>query len=161
MKTRSSHSLPLLAVIAGGAFLLAIAGCSKAPEAPPKVVEISVDDSMKFSVNEIEVTHGQKVNIVLKNTGTSPKASMGHNWVGLNKGVKWEKFVEDASMAAGQDYVPTASKGKDVFASTKLLGPNETDSITFTAPHVPGAYDYVCTFPGHATQGMKGVMTVK
>jgi azurin len=85
---------------------------------------------------------------------------MGHNFVALNKGVKWEKFVEDASMDMAHDYVPPAQK-KDVVANTKLLGPTESDSITFTAPHVPGAYDYVCSFPGHATQGMKGVMTVK
>ena len=161
MRKRLRHSIPTLAVAAGSAFLLAMSACSKAPEAPPKVVEISVDDSMKFSVNEFEVAHGQKVNLVLKNVGTSPKASMGHNWVGLNKGVNWQKYVEDASMAAGQDYVPPATKGKDVIANTKLLGPNESDSITFTAPHVPGNYDYVCTFPGHATQGMKGVMVVK
>lgn len=160
MKRPLSHSLTLVA-LGCSAILLAITGCSRAPEAPPKVVEITVDDSMKFSVNDFEVTRGQKVNVVLKNVGTSPKASMGHNWVGLNKNVKWEKFVEDASMAAGQEYVPTASRGKEVFAFTKLLGPNENDSITFTAPPIPGAYDYVCTFPGHATQGMKGVMNVK
>ena len=156
---KMSHTLSVWAL--GSALLFAVSACSKAPETPPKVVEIIVDDSMKFSVNDFEVTHGQKVNVVVKNIGTSPKASMGHNWVGLNRGVKWEKWVEDASMAASDEYVPKPSRGKDVFAFTKLLGPNENDSITFTAPHVPGAYDYVCSFPGHATQGMKGVMTVK
>ena len=161
MKKLMSHAVPLTALVCS-ALLVVATGCSKRePAGPPKVVEITVDDSMKFSVNEFEVTHGQKVNVVIKNVGTSPKASMGHNWVGLNRGVKWEKWVEDASMAAGDEYVPKASRTKDVFAFTKLLGPNESDSITFTAPHVPGAYDYVCSFPGHATQGMKGVMTVK
>ena len=114
---------------------------------------------MKFSVNQFEVTRGQKVTVTLKNTGTSPKASMGHNFVALAKNVNWNKFVEDVSMMVSTDYVPPNSK--DVIAATKLLGPNELDSVTFTAPHVPGNYDYVCSFPGHATQGMKGVMIVK
>ena len=43
----------------------------------------------------------------------------------------------------------------------KLLGPNETDTVTFNAPFVPGDYLYVCSFPGHYTQGTKGFMTVK
>jgi azurin len=62
-------------------------------------------------------------------------------------------------MAAASDYVPKGSK--DVLAATKLLGPNETDTITFTAPRVPGEYLYVCSFPGHYSQGTKGFMTVK
>jgi hypothetical protein len=44
---------------------------------------------------------------------------------------------------------------------TKLLGPAETDTITFNAPFVPGEYLYVCSFPGHYSQGTKGIMTVK
>lgn len=140
--------------------LLSVTSCSRAPEAPPKTVEITADDKMKFSITEFEVQHGQKVSVTLKNVGTSPKASMGHNFIVLKKGVKWEKFVEDASMDAAHDYVPPASE-KDVIAHTKLLGPGESDTTTFTAPYVPGNYDFVCSFPGHATQGMRGTMIVK
>jgi azurin len=159
MKKPLSHSLPILA-LGCSALLFSITGCSKAPEASPQVVEITADDSMKFSVNQFEVTHGAKVTVTLKNVGTSPKASMGHNFVALNKNVNWNKFVEDASMDAAHDYVPPAA-AKDVLAHTKLLGPTESDSVTFRAPAIPGNYDYVCSFPGHATQGMKGVMLVK
>jgi azurin len=48
-----------------------------------------------------------------------------------------------------------------VLAKTKLLGPGESDSVTFTAPRVAGAYDYICTFPEHYAGGMKGVMNVR
>jgi azurin len=154
-----SPNLPAVCALACSALLFSITGCSKAPEAPPQVVEMTADDSMKYNVSQFEVTHGQKVTVTLKNTGTSPKASMGHNFVALGKNVNWNKFVEDVSMMAATEYVPKDSK--DVIAATKLLGPNETDSVTFTAPHVPGNYDYVCSFPGHATQGMKGMMIVK
>jgi len=47
-----------------------------------------------------------------------------------------------------------------VIASTKMLGPGETATVTFTAP-APGVYDYICTFPGHALAGMRGTLTVK
>ena len=48
----------------------------------------------------------------------------------------------------------------DVIAFTKLLGPDESDTITFTAPKESGAYEYVCTFPGHFAM-MRGTMKVK
>lgn len=159
MKKRFDRSVLIIA-LGCGALLLSVTSCSRAPEAPPKTVEITADDKMKFSISEFEVDHGQKVSVTLKNVGTSPKASMGHNFIALNKGVKWEKFVEDASMDAAHDYVPPAS-AKDVIGHTKLLGPGESDTATFTAPYVPGNYDFVCSFPGHATQGMKGTMIVK
>ena len=43
---------------------------------------------------------------------------------------------------------------------TKLLGPGEEDTISFT-PLAPGVYEYVCTFPGHTAAGMRGQITVK
>ncbi len=153
------RSLPILA-LGCSALLSFFTGCSRAPEAPPKTVEMTADDQMKFSVTEFDVEHGQKVMVTLKNIGTSPKASMGHNFVALQKNVNWNAYVEGASMDAAHDYVPPAS-AKDVIAYTKLLGPEESDSVTFTAPFVPGNYDFVCSFPGHATQGMKGTMIVK
>ena len=116
-----SHKLTLWA-LGCSALLFSATSCSRAPEAPPKTVEITADDKMKFSVTEFDVEHGQKVTVTMKNIGTSPKASMGHNFVALQKNVKWEKFVEDASMDAAHDYVPAAS-AKDVIAHTKLLGP--------------------------------------
>ena len=67
--------------------------------------------------------------------------------------------LEAASMEAAHDYVPPGSK--EVLAHTKLLGPGETDTVTFTAPFVPGRYLYLCSFPGHYSQGTKGFMTVK
>jgi glycosyltransferase involved in cell wall biosynthesis len=69
------------------------------------------------------------------------------------------KFLDPASTEASHDYVPP--NDKNVLAHSKLLGPNETETVTFTAPYVPGQYLYVCSFPGHYTQGTKGFMTVK
>ena len=60
--------------------------------------------------------------------------------------------------ASATNPIPEASK-EDVLAATKLLGPDERDTITFTAPK-PGVYQYLCSFPGHFAM-MRGTMTVK
>ena len=150
---------PLLALVSGFLFL-SLAGCTPAPETPPKRVEISADDTMKYSVASFDVTPGQKVTITLTNKGTTLKTAGGHDLVVLQKNTNMNKFLEAASLEASHDYVSPGSQ-KNVLASTKLLGPGESDTITFTAPYVPADYDFVCSFPGHAAQGMKGVMTVR
>lgn len=118
---------------------------------------------MRFDVTAFEAKPGQKISVTLKNVGTTPKFSMGHNFVLLdrtiNTGNVQSAFLDKASMEAAHDYVPQGDKA--VIAHTKLLGPNETDSVTFTAPYVPGEYLYLCSFPGHYSQGTKGFMTVK
>jgi azurin len=160
MKISVPLVLPLLALMMGGFLFLSLAGCSFAPETPPKILEISADDTMKYSVTAFEVRPGQKVSITLTNKGATLKTAGGHDLVVLQKNTNVNKFLEAASLEASHDYVSPDSQ-KDVLASTKLLGPGEIDTITFTAPYVPANYDFVCSFPGHTSQGMKGVMTVR
>jgi azurin len=156
------QSLPLFA-LACSAVVLVSTSCSRGPSVPPKEVTVQADDKMKFDVTAFDVSPGQKVQITLKNVGTTPKFSMGHNLVVLDKQITEQniqaKFLDAASAAASTDYVPAGDK--NVIKATKLLGPGETDTITFDAPFVPGQYLYVCSFPGHYTQGTKGFMTVK
>lgn len=159
MRTTRSQSIFRIA-LGCSALLISVVGCSKAPQVPPKTVEITADDKMKFSVATIEVAPGQKISVTLKNTGTSPKASMGHDFLVLKKGVNMMAFLDAGAMDAAHEYVAPAME-KDVLARTKLLGPGESDTVTFTAPYVPGDYDFICSFPGHATQGMKGTLAVK
>ena len=144
------------------AILFVIAGCSKAPSIPPKEVTIQADDKMRFDVTAFEVKPGQKVAVTIKNVGTTPKFSMGHNFVLLDRTVTaanvQSAFLDKASMEAAHDYVPAEDKG--VLAHSKLLGPGESDVVTFNAPYVAGDYLYLCSFPGHYTQGTKGFMTV-
>src|SRR3954454_6905480 len=67
------------------ALLYSVTGCSHAPEAPPKEVTVQADDKMRFDVTAFEAKPGQKIAITLKNVGTTPKFSMGHNLVVLDK----------------------------------------------------------------------------
>jgi azurin len=153
----------LIPVIALGcsALLYSATGCSRAPEGPPKTVSISCDDRMKYDLKAFEATPGQKIVVTISNKGTTPKASMGHNFVMLDRNVNVASFLDAASMQAGHDYVPPEMEKKGVIAHSKLLGPGESDTVEFSAPYVPGEYTYLCSFPGHSTQGMRGVLTVR
>jgi len=43
---------------------------------------------------------------------------------------------------------------------TEVAKPGETVEVTFTAPEEPGAYTYLCTYPGHWAT-MQGTMRVE
>jgi azurin len=167
-KTRTvmkKTSAQLITVIALGcsALLYFITGCSHAPEAPPKEVTIQADDKMRYDLTAFDAKPGQKVSVTIKNIGITPKFSMGHNFVLLdrtiNTGNVQASFLDKASMEASHDYVPPGAK--EVLAHSKLLGPGESEVVTFNAPYIPGDYLYLCSFPGHYSQGTKGFMTVK
>jgi azurin len=158
-------SAQLITVIALGcsALLYFLNGCSQAPSGPPKEVTVQADDKMRYDLTAFDVTPGQKVIVTFKNIGTTPKFSMGHNFVLLdrtiNTGNIQSAFLDKASTEAAHDYVQPGAK--EVLAHSKLLGPAETEVVTFNAPYIPGDYLYVCSFPGHYSQGTKGIMTVK
>jgi azurin len=162
MKTTSAQLIPVIA-LGCSAVLYLVTGCSSAPQAPPKEVTIQTDDKMRYDFTAFEVTPGQKVSVTFKNIGTTPKFSMGHNFVLLdrviNSGNIQSAFLDKASTEASHDYIPPGAK--EVLAHSKLLGPGESEVVTFNAPYIPGEYLYVCSFPGHYSQGTKGIMTVK
>ena len=162
MKKTSGQLIPIIA-LGCSALLYFVAGCSQAPSAPPKEVTVQADDKMRYDFTAFDVSPGQKVIVTFKNIGTTPKASMGHNFVVLDRTITTANiqstFLDKASMEAAHDYVPPGAK--EVLAHSKLLGPGETEVVTFNAPYIPGDYLYVCSFPGHYSQGTKGVMTVK
>ena len=98
----------------------------------------------------LRLRQGKSVIITFKNAGKLPKIAMGHNLVLFKKGISAISFGQKA-LGAGANAVnplPDSLKG-DVIASTKLLGPGEEEVVSFTAPKEKGAYEYVCTFPGH------------
>ena len=159
MKTKFTLSLFLLG-LGCSALLFSAVSCSRAPEAPPKTVQIKADDKMKYDITGFEVKPGQKVSVTLTNVGTAPKASMGHNFIVLKQNTNIPKFLDEGSMQAAKDYIAPEFE-KDVIAKTKLLGPGESDTVTFTAPYVTGDYPFLCAFPGHYAAGMHGLMSVK
>lgn len=164
MKAQSTLFLPFFAA---AALLLSACGKSEAPAAAPaavpaaggvKTVSITADDTMKFSLTEIRAQAGEKVRVTFKNVGRMPKQAMGHNWMLLVPMADGEVLaLAQAAAARAPEYLP-ADTAK-IIAHTKLLGPNESDTVEFTAPAAPGDYPFVCTFPGHAAL-MKGKLIV-
>jgi azurin len=126
---------------------------------PVKEIEVSANDEMKFSVGKIDAKPRQKIELIFKNKGTLPKDAMGHNWCLLHLKVDAVAFLEAGFSAPGNDYVATENE-KYVIVRTKLLGPGESETVTFIAPSTPGSYPYICTFPGHFAAGMKGVLSI-
>lgn len=104
------------------------------------------NDNMKFDTELIRVKAGEPLEITLKNVGSLPKESMGHNFVILKPGVDIATFGGEAAAAADNEYIPKSSLSS-VVAHTKLLGPGEQDKISVTLEK--GVYEYICSFPGH------------
>ena len=123
-------------------------------------VTITGNDSMQFDTREFTVKSGEKVELEFKNIGKLPKIAMGHNLVILKKGISSLKFGQKVmSMGANATNPLPEPSMVDVIAATKLLGPGESETITFTAPE-SGDYQFVCSFPGHFAM-MRGIMVVK
>ena len=126
-----------------------------------RAVEITTTDAMKFSVTEINAKPGEKLSVTLINLGTTPKFSMGHNWVLILPGIDMPQFLQAAAEAVTTDYVPAGAQKARILSATRLLGPKERDTVTFTAPDTPGRYEFLCSFPGHYQVGMRGVLIVQ
>ena len=147
--------------IATVVFALALSSvpvCARAAGDAP--VAISANDQMKFDVTDITGKVGQKLTISLTNDGSLPKLVMAHNIVILKPGTDASAFVASASKRAADSYIPNDDQAACILVHTRLLGPGEDDTISFT-PTAPGVYEYVCTFPGHMLAGMRGKITVQ
>ena len=131
-----------------------------APAAGPRVVEITANDTMKYSLTEIDAKPGEQLDIVLTNIGTVAKEIMGHDWVLLKAGSDPAAFAAAATQAKATDYVPASLKD-EIIAQIPLLGPRKSGDVTFNAPTTPGQYTFLCTFPAHFQTGMHGVLVVK
>lgn len=123
-----------------------------------RLIRITGNDQLKFSVNEIKATAGEELRIEFANVGRMPKEAMAHNLVILKPMAEGE--VNALAMAASShppDYLPDDRSA--VLFHTKMLGPDEKETITITAPAEAGEYPYLCTFPGHFAV-MKGKLVV-
>lgn len=122
-------------------------------------IELEGHDNMTFTGGDLfKVKAGEEVTLTLKNVGELPKESMGHNVVILTPGTDHAEFGGEAFKAKDDDYIP-ATFSSSIVDHTKLLGPGESDTITFTID-TPGVYTYICSFPGHWGT-MRGTIVVE
>lgn len=108
----------------------------------------------------ITASPGEEIHIRLTTRSDLPAAAMAHNWLLLTMDADAEAFATAAVKAKDNDYVP-ADMTEQVIAETGLAAGGETTEVTFTVPEEPGEYEFICTFPGHFSAGMRGTLTVK
>jgi azurin len=125
-----------------------------------RTVQLTTGDNMKYDKTEITARPGETLRIVVKNTGSMPKAVMAHNFVLLKPGTDQVEFNNAAFNARETDFIPPGMKTA-VIANTPLAGAGETVETTFTVPAKPGNYAFLCSFPGHFALGMRGTLIVK
>ena len=97
----------------------------------------------------------------MNNTGSI--APQPHNFILIKPGKEMAVGAQANAMmtdpqAMAKSYIPDAAKD-DIIVHTKLVMPNASETIEFTAPAEAGDYPYMCSFPGHWLL-MKGVMHV-
>lgn len=140
----------------------AAVAASAAPNAwssglPGRAIGIAAAEGLQFSTKELRVKAGERLTLTLTNPDVMP-----HNWALLTPGSLARVgelanlFVADPRAAVRQ-YVPETP---EALVWTDVAPPATSTTIHFTAPSVPGAYPYVCTFPGHWPL-MNGVLRVE
>lgn len=155
MKLNKKNVFVILAVVP--VFLLF---ASFTPGDEVKKIYMEGLDNMKFTVEKIEASPGQMIEVTLKTISKMNKEVMAHNFVLLKKDTDVMAFANASLRHKDNGYIDPNMEG-EILAQTGMLGDGEVDTITFKAPSEPGEYEYICTFPGHYHAGMKGVLIVK
>ena len=114
----------------------------------------TVPERMMYDVTQLAVKPGKKIRLTFANPDFMP-----HNILLVKPGKANE--VGEKAMALGArgfevNYVP---ESPDILWASKLVDHGKEQVIEFTAPSVPGAYPYICSFPGHHLI-MRGVLIV-
>ena len=138
-------------------------GLALAQDASVAVLELKphASNPLGYDKTELSVKAGQKVKLTLNNTGSV--APQPHNFILIKPGKDQAVGAQANAMmtdpqAMAKGYIPDSAKA-DIIANTKLVMPNGTETIEFTAPAEVGDYPYMCTFPGHWLL-MRGVLHV-
>ncbi len=112
--------------------------------APQRVVRLNAVTGMQFDKVQLTALPGENLRVILLN-----QDEMGHNLLITTPGKRQE--VVDAALALEEkgpelNFIPPS---KDVLGSLPVVYPGDSASFDFTTPETPGAYPFVCTYPGH------------
>jgi azurin len=138
------QSLALLATLLG----------PTAPRADTVQIAINAVTGLQFDQVRFQVPAGAPVKLVYRNT--DPTDDMDHNLVITRPGARMQVAQAGMTTPREQNHVPRIP---EVLFATPVLKEGESFTLSFTAPTAPGAYPYLCTFPGHGYV-MYGVMYV-
>lgn len=106
----------------------------------------TVRERMIYDRELVAVQAGRPVEFRLKNTDNMP-----HNFAVVQPGFLAEvgELAEATGReddAAARGFIPKSDR---ILAASRLVQPEQSDSIFFNVPVEPGIYPYVCTYPGH------------
>ena len=124
------------------AFLLMAAGLlSGCGGGGPEQVSVNMRE-FSFTPDRLTVPAGAEISLTLRNLG-----ALEHNFHFMKLGEEvTESWSEEDE--AGAYYSQGVIEGGGV------------QTVTFTAPNVPGDYQFLCSVPSHFELGMVGVLTV-
>lgn len=118
------------------------------PGDPAKVnrtIEVTMDDTMRFTPDKIDVTTGETVRFFLNNTG-----KMSHEMVIGSR----DEIKEHAEMMRKMPDMQHAD------ANMARVGPGQRGGIIWQFDK-PGTVDFACLVPGHMESGMVGKVRVE
>ena len=101
-----------------------------------------VGDTLQYDKQSLTVNAGSEVTLLFDNVATVQQ----HNWVLVKHGTKDEVALAGTLAGVANDWIPVDDDR--VLAHSSLLDKESSEEIKFTAP-AAGAYQFVCTFPGH------------
>jgi glucose/arabinose dehydrogenase/lysophospholipase L1-like esterase/azurin len=116
----------------------------------------AITAKMAFDKIELQVPTGRKISLMFNNPDVMP-----HNVVIVKPGTE-QKVGEAADAMANlkdgfeKNFIPDSP---DILFATPLVNSGKSFRLDFTAPSQPGAYPFICSFPGH-WRVMQGVLKV-
>jgi len=138
MQLRNKRLLAVAALAGVIALVAAIPAFAGSSSAKATTIKVSVNKvkEFAFTLSPKTAPHGS-ITFVITNNGNLP-----HDFELCTKAVK----AATATVCAGKK-------------STALISPGSSGKFTVTVSKA-GLYEYLCTVPGHAAAGMKGLLKV-
>ncbi len=114
----------------------------------------TVPERMMYDVKQLAVKPGKKIKLTFANPDFMP-----HNLLLVKPGKADDVGLKAMALGAKGFEVNFVPESPDILWASKLVDHGKEQVIEFTAPTVPGAYPYICSFPGHHLI-MRGVLIV-
>ncbi|MFD1140033.1 plastocyanin/azurin family copper-binding protein [Larkinella insperata] len=124
-------------------FLVMVGGARAATDSTV-TVSLKAIPGLQFDLVRFQVKPGAAVRIRLDNTD-----DMAHNLVITKPGQREEVVNEALQLGEKGPAVNYIPKSTAILWTIPVVAPEETGTVSFTAPREAGVYPYVCTFPGH------------
>jgi len=113
-------------------------------------------NQLAFDKSTLSAQSGERIELTFANNSTA----FEHNWVLVDDGMGVADQVYQEALTAGKrsNFLPKDTTA--LLTYTTLVAAGNQETISFTAPAIPGSYTFFCTFPGHYLAGMKGTLIV-